>query len=288
MKLDRDILENPEVLDKVKNNLRKVLGVKSDDKESKLEEANGNFRYKKVKIDGVDVPLDIDVSFMPKSEEVQYSTDMAIKDRLNGIKENDPEGYKRVIANIVLAKEMLKKEGIYKKRTSEGATMYGGFGGSGVENWILQNGGSFVKAMQTFLEAADRAKSFEEFEEIYPIFDFGQNHMSRGYSHDSFVRGISSSGYSKMQETFLKELQPERDVSKEQEEIKQEAEPQPQTVLQGNETQQRESTVSMSKLGKNAMNQKIRTSEFREAAKSMNQELQVENNQDLEEEQIIL
>lgn len=243
LKVDKAISDDPKKMEEFKNVLRKVLAIKSNHEECELTEANGNFRYKKVQIEGVEMPLDIDVTFMQKTEDVTYSTDMAVKDRLQGIKANDPEGYKRVIANIVVAKEMLKKDGIYKKQGSDKATREGGFGGVGVENWILQNGGSFVKAMETFLEASEKAKDFEEFMEIYPIYDFGQNHMAKGYLHDSFIKGISGSGYRKMQEkfkTYIKELTPEQ-------------------------TQE----ISMADLSRNAIIKGIRSEEFNEAALNM-------------------
>lgn len=242
VKIDRDILDNPQKLEEFKKTLRDVLAIKSDSPESKLDEFSGNFRYKKVKVEGVESPLDIDITFMQKAENVTFSTDMAVKERLELIKETDPEGYKRVIANIVLAKEMLKKEGIYKKKSSDGATIDGGFGGVGVENWILQNGGSFVKAMETFLEASERASNFNEFMEIYPIFDFGQNHMAKDYQHDSFIRGLSESGYTKMQakfKEFIKELKP----------------------------QQQE--ISIKTLAKDAIQDGIRSSEYSQASESM-------------------
>lgn len=256
VKIDKEIYDDPKKLEEFKSVLRETIAISSDNAECQLNEFNGNFRYKKVQIDGVEMPLDIDMTFMQKSEDVRYSTDMAVKDRLHAIKENDPEGYKRVIANIVVAKEMLKKEGIYKKKSSDSATREGGFGGVGVENWILQNGGSFVKSMQTFLDASEKAKDFNEFMEIYPIFDFGQNHMAKGYQHDSFIEGLSESGYTKMQEafkTFIKELEPEQ-------------------------TQE----VSMTDLSKNALKQGIRTEEFADAFRSMNQdELQLDSDKDL-------
>lgn len=259
VKIDKSMFDNPKKLEEFKATLREVLAIRSNHEDCKTDEFNGNFRYKKVQIDGVEMPLDIDITFMQKTEDISYSTDMAVKERLQGLKENDPEGYKRVIANIVLAKEMLKKEGIYKKESSDGATKEGGFGGVGVENWILQNGGSFVKAMQTFLEASEKAKDFNEFMEIYPIFDFGQNHMAKSYSHDSFIRGLSQSGYKKMQEKFkefIKELQ--------QEQLKE---------------------ISMVDLSKNAIKQGIRTGEVTEASKSMiPEEQQLDTNQTLEGE----
>lgn len=262
VKVDRSIIDTRERMEEFRSALRDVLAIRSEHKDCSLEEPNGNFRYKKVQIDGVEMPLDIDITFMQKSENVSYSTDMAVKDRLQGLKSNDPEAYKSVIANIIVAKEMLKKEGIYKKKNSDKATEYGGFGGVGVENWILQNGGSFVKAMETFLEASQRAQDFTEFKEIYPIFDFGQNHMSKGYSHDSFITGLSEVGYEKMKgkfKEFIAELAPEQ-------------------------TQEQPQEISMAKLSKNAINQGIRTEEFNEASKSMAQEeLQLDSDKDLRE-----
>lgn len=256
VKIDKSISDNPKKMEEFKKALREVLAIPSDHEECKLDEFNGNFRYKKVQIEGAPIPLDIDVTFMQKTEDVTYSTDMAVKDRLQGIKKNDPEGYKRVIANIVLAKEMLKREGIYKKTSSDKATPEGGFGGVGVENWILQNGGSFVKSMETFLEASEKAENFEEFMEIYPIFDFGQNHMAKGYQHDCFVRGLSESGYLKMQEKFkefIEELSPKQSQE-----------------------------VSINDFARNALKQGIRTEEFTEASKSMEQEeLQLDSDRDL-------
>lgn len=202
MKVDKELIEDKERYAQFQDALRKKLGVKSDDPESSLEEANGNFRYKKVKIETIDDPLDIDITFMPKNDEIEYSTDMSVRDRLEELKNSNPEGYKATIANIVLAKRMLKEAGIYKKSSSPGATIFGGFGGVGVENWILQNGGSFKKAMETFLEAAEEHPQFADFQEVYPIFDFGQNHMAREYSHDSFIRGVTPAGFGEMQTKF--------------------------------------------------------------------------------------
>ena len=148
---------------------------------------------------------------MQKDGKVTYSTDMCVRDRLEGLKRDNPEGYQYVISNIVLAKRVLKEEGLYKKASSPGATEYGGFGGVGVENWILENGGSFAKAMDTFIETANKSQGFDDFKDKYPIYDFGQNHMAKSYQHDSFVKGLTSQGYARMQERFKelrKELKP--------------------------------------------------------------------------------
>ena len=100
---------------------------------------------------------------MQKDGKVTYSTDMCVRDRLEGLKRDNPEGYQYAISNIVLAKRVLKEEGLYKKASSPGATEYGGFGGVGVENWILENGGSFAKAMDTFIETANKSQGFDDF-----------------------------------------------------------------------------------------------------------------------------
>jgi hypothetical protein len=211
LKVDKVILEDPKKMEQLKSALREVLAKPSSEQDSKIEEPNGQFRYKKVAIEGAEKPLDIDITFMQKDGKVTYSTDMCVRDRLEGLKRNNPEGYKYVISNIVLAKRVLKEEGLYKKASSPGATEYGGFGGVGVENWILENGGSFAKAMDTFIETANKSQGFDDFKDKYPIYDFGQNHMAKSYQHDSFVKGLTSQGYARMQERFKelrKELKP--------------------------------------------------------------------------------
>lgn len=211
LKVDKVILEDPKKMEQLKSALREVLAKPSSEQDSKIEEPNGQFRYKKVAIEGAEKPLDIDITFMQKDGKVTYSTDMCVRDRLEGLKRDNPEGYQYAISNIVLAKRVLKEEGLYKKASSPGATEYGGFGGVGVENWILENGGSLAKAMDTFIETANKSQGFDDFKDKYPIYDFGQNHMAKSYQHDSFVKGLTSQGYARMQERFKelrKELKP--------------------------------------------------------------------------------
>jgi hypothetical protein len=134
---------------------------------------------------------------------------MALQDRFETIKKNDPERYKYVIANILLAKQVLKEAHVYKPERKDSSQ--GGLGGVGIENWILQNGGSFTDAAKSFLEAAKKAKSFQEFKEIYPIWDFGENHYVGKkedlYSHDNFVDNMNESGYEKMCTALSKYLE---------------------------------------------------------------------------------
>ena len=207
MKLDNDILLDKKRLDEFKKKLEDKL-VKGDEKIEKTYTDQGDFRFKKVNVGkntyGEDVVVDIDITFVKKTNKISYSTDMCIKDRLETIYKQDEKKYKYVIANILLAKEYLKKAGVYKAYKSDNEQ--GGLGGVGVENWILQNGGSFIDAVNEFLEAA-KGKTFEQFKQTYQIWDFGENPMSQKkdvYAHDNFVvNDMSEDGYKKMCDVLL-------------------------------------------------------------------------------------
>lgn len=194
MRLDKTILSNPTRLNELKQTILRNLGRENS---SELT-GTGDFRLKSVQID-TDMSVDIDITFTEKTDKVLYSTDMALQDRLATIQRNDPEKYKYVVANILLAKQVLKKAEAYKP--NRGEIPQGGLGGVGIENWILQNGGSFIDAARNFVEAAD-GKSFSEFQSTYQIWDFGDNHLAerRGqYAHDNFIaNNMSEAGYQKM------------------------------------------------------------------------------------------
>ena len=141
----------------------------------------------------------LDITFVKKNDKVDYSTDMALQDRLDTIKNISPAMRDEVVANIILAKLLLKKAGCYShKRKSE---LQGGLGGVGVENWILQNGGTLESAAKSFIQAAN-GKTFDEFKKEYHIHDYGKNHMyekNNVYPYDEFVSGnMNAEGYKKM------------------------------------------------------------------------------------------
>ncbi len=194
MRLDKTILSNPSRLNELKQTILRNLGRENS---SELT-GTGDFRLKNVQIDS-ETSIDIDITFTEKNDKVSYSTDMALQDRLATIQKTDPEKYKYVVSNILLAKQVLKKAEAYKP--NRGEIPQGGLGGVGIENWILQNGGSFIDAARSFIEAAD-GKSFSEFQSTYQIWDFGDNHLAerRGlYSHDNFIlNNMSEAGYKKM------------------------------------------------------------------------------------------
>lgn len=194
MRLDKSIISDPSKLHILKTAMLTKLGQEHTTEMT----GNGDFRLKNVEVDS-NTHVDIDVTFTEKTDKVYYSTDVALKDRLDTIKKADPEKYKYVVANILLAKQTLKNAEVYKP--NRGETPQGGLGGVGIENWILQNGGSFIDAANSFIEAAD-GKSFSEFQSSYHIWDFGDNHLAerRGqYPHDNFVTSnMSEEGYNKM------------------------------------------------------------------------------------------
>ena len=205
MRLDKSIYFNSEKLQELKSKIMKKL----QSAKNKSVTGNGDIRYKDVELD--DVVVDIDITFTERCAEITYSTDMALGERIEQIKKQHPEKYKYIVSNVLLAKQVLKKAGAYKP--NRGEVPQGGLGGVGIENWILQHGGSLVDAAMDFLRAS-QGKTFEEFKSSYAIWDFGENHlaMRRGhYAHDNFVAGnMSEEGFLKMRTAlaeYIKELE---------------------------------------------------------------------------------
>lgn len=233
MRVDREIMANDEKLRLLKETIIKhLVSIKEKETIGKF----GDWRFKGVDI-GNGIVIDLDVTFITKTDKVSYSTDMALKERLAVIRKQDPEKYKLVVANILIAKSVLKDAEAYKP--NRGDVPQGGLGGVGVENWILQNGGSFEDAARSFVAVADecyeiaRAKyqedtkqevidsaAFDLFVQRYSLWDFGENHLAGNdtYPHDEFVsRNMSASGFAKMY-AKLKEYLLKLDKSRNEEE----------------------------------------------------------------------
>ena len=172
--------------------------------DNKSQIVNGNLRLKQVSIDGLAEPVDIDITFAQKTNKVQYPTDAALADRLSNIKNQSETKYRQVLANIIYAKQFLKAAGAYKPRRSPEAKGIGGLGGVGIENWVLQHGGSFKQAARDFLTVADNCSSFEDFCAHYPVWDYGENHKGiRSKPHDNFVAdNMNPEGYERMKEAL--------------------------------------------------------------------------------------
>ena len=118
-------------------------------------------------------------------------TEDALAERLQNLREIDETKYRLVLANIMYAKSYLKSKGAYKASKSlRDSRENGSIGGVGIENLILQNGGSFIDASKDFLEHAE-GKDFIDFEKEYAILDFGCNHVAKskrsGFPYDNFI-----------------------------------------------------------------------------------------------------
>ena len=199
-RLDRSILNNPTKKQQIADALLTAFGRENDGSAI----VNGNLRLKQVSLDGLTEPVDIDITFVQKTNKVQYSTDMALTDRLTNIKKQSEQKYQQVLANIIYAKQFLKAAGAYKPRRSPEAKGIGGLGGVGIENWVLQHGGSFKQAARDFLTVADNYSSFEDFRTYYPVWDYGENHKGiRSKPHDNFVAdNMNQEGYERMKQAL--------------------------------------------------------------------------------------
>ena len=199
-RLDRSILNDPTKKQQITDALLAAFGRENDSSAI----VNGNLRLKQVSIDGLAEPVDIDITFAQKTNKVQYPTDAALADRLNNIKNQSETKYQQVLANIIYAKQFLKAAGAYKPRRSPEAKGIGGLGGVGIENWVLQHGGSFKQAARDFLAVADSCSNFEDFCAHYPVWDYGENHKGiRSKPHDNFVAdNMNPEGYERMKEAL--------------------------------------------------------------------------------------
>ena len=167
--------------------------------------------------------IKLDITFIQKNDKVEYSTEMALQDRMDTIYKSNPAVGDEVTANIILAKLLLKQAGCYKPERKD--PNQGGLGGVGIENWITQNGGTLETAANSFLKASE-GKTYEEFKLIYHIHDYGKNHLykeKKTYPYDDFIfNNMNRIGYQKMQEVlrkYIRYLSGEKDLFPELEEV---------------------------------------------------------------------
>ena len=217
VRLDKNILTKPEGFKQLITDAVCSL----DKPNESVTTGKGDFRFKGVSIAGIKEKVDLDLSFTPRTDEIEYTTEECINDRLETIKRSNPEEYKCVVANIILAKTVLKSAGAYKRKNAPAPIngekdTRGGLGAVGIENWVLQNGGSFEKAARGFLEVSKQCEGLSEFRQRYAIWDFGENYMAGdNYPHDNFVYNMDDNGYSAMVnalEDYIKTIESERKI----------------------------------------------------------------------------
>lgn len=147
-------------------------------------------------------PIDIDIGIVSKSELSVFGSHDAILEKFGWIEKNiSQEAKEQVVANIILCKRLLKEGHAYKRVED------GGFGGIGVENWILANGGNIDQAFGTFHDAAyenGERITFEKFQGKYKILNAGMN-VKRLF-HDNYIENLKPEGYQKMLDVIDKFL----------------------------------------------------------------------------------
>jgi hypothetical protein len=152
-----------------------------------------------------DSKVDIDIGIGTKKEGNLFASHDATATKLAYIKkEYGEQAYLHTIANIILTKKLLKESHAYKK----GNAQDGGFGGIGVENWILANNGNIDTAFQSFWDAAHQDGeriSLSEFRKKYHIYDAGMN-LKFDLKHDNFIDLLTEKGYEAMLKVIEKYL----------------------------------------------------------------------------------
>lgn len=175
--------------------------------------------------------FDIDFSFFSNSQDY-FSTVDSLVQRLDKMKSISEEKYEKVLGNIIYAKTVLKLNNAYKPSRSD--KNQGGLGGVGVENWIIQHGGSFIDAATSFISVAQKYiekynvdltsdtfdnndinspayKAFIDFQKEYTVFDFGKSieAVSKGnFPYDNFVmRNMRTNGFINMYKCLVNQLE---------------------------------------------------------------------------------
>ncbi len=146
--------------------------------------------------------IDIDIGFAKKSDPAEFGSHSAVSEKLDWVRKNcGEELYQQTVATIVLTKELLNAGNAYKR------VEHGGFGGIGVENWILYHNGNMREAFQSFWDMAyenGTQTPLEQFKKKYKILDPGMN-LKNPY-HGNFIESLKPEGYTRMLaviETFL-------------------------------------------------------------------------------------
>lgn len=181
---------------------------------------NGAIRKAHITIeaDGEERDIEIDISPSRKGDSLEQSTDQMLASRLEKMKAQNPEKYREVVANIVLAKKIMKGHKCYKPYRSD--ETQGGLGGVGIENWVMQHGGSLIDAARSFASAMRQAQEAYAKDQsvnltthllrIYTIWDYGENLMTERsidgtdrtrYPFDEFIgNNTSEAGLTRMLE----------------------------------------------------------------------------------------
>lgn len=188
----RDFLRAQEIATKVKE------GFRMEQDESHAE-ANGYYQLRAKGVSRIgdtilESPIDIDIGFAKKSDLAVFGSHDAVREKLDWILNNRGEkAYQQIVSTIILTKEILDEGNAYKR------IEHGGFGGIGVENWILYHNGDMQEAFQSFRDAAYENGvriSFDQFRQKYKILNPGMN--VKNLYHDNYIENLKPEGYGRM------------------------------------------------------------------------------------------
>ena len=210
-RVDREIFEDSSRLNELSQRFLGAIKL-TQNSEVRKGEKPADIRTKHVHVNGMEDEVDIDITFVQRTDQLTYATEDCVSDYLSNFNEEERT---QVVKNIIAAKKMFKKYECYKPKHAGGKDesgkplAQGGLGGVGVENWILQNGGSLSAAARSFLVATGvygnpsaTPKPFEQFIKDYQIWDLGSNHKAEernSYPHDNFImNNLSADGYQKI------------------------------------------------------------------------------------------
>ena len=222
-RIDREIYADKEKLAKVSAIIKSAIIKTAESGERQAGEQD--IRTTNVTVEGLGRNVDIDISFMPRTDKIIYASERAVEDYLSNF---SGERRDQVVRNIIAAKKLFKKHKCYKPRhagndpeTGEPLAQ-GGMGGIGTENWILQHGGSITSAARSFLLAAGvidqsgkripdaEPKPLSNFVKSYQLWDLGKNHMAEEkgkYPHDNFIaNNLDEGGYTRIIEALTEFL----------------------------------------------------------------------------------
>lgn len=195
----KDVARMPEIA----KELKEKLNAREDKSHEEAANEYTQIRAMGAQLEGSE-PLDIDIGIGRRADAGIFASHDAINAKLNSIRETyGDETCYEVLANVVLAKQILKEGHAYKKLED------GGFGGIGTEDWILANHGNMLEAFKTFYDAAHKDSqviSLDDFRTRYRIFNAGTN-IKFPDNAENFIFTLKPEGYERMVQTIGSYLQ---------------------------------------------------------------------------------
>lgn len=214
VRLDREIISDSNRYNQFQEKIAKKLGINGD---------VWNIDWQNIIINIPEIgEVKVNLTFTQKNDQLEYSSEMALQDYKTNIEALEHNIWNEVNANIILAKLLFKKNNCYEKLNESG------LGDIGIENWIIQNGGTLERAAESFVDVSEKAtalikhkwsnykdtefleEEFNEFKSKYHVFDFGKNHtftVTNAYQYDDYIfNNLSLESYKKIKQSLKRYL----------------------------------------------------------------------------------